>query len=160
MAVTTSSVAGIVSGRNPLEYEASAPWTLFLFQVILITAMCQILHYPLKKLRQPRVIAEVLSGIILGPSVMGRIPKFTATCFPPVSKPGLSLVANVGIILFLFIIGMEVDLKFVRKNYRSAFSVGLINMAIPFALGCGIAKGLYLQYRQGNEDMPRRIWCL
>lgn len=154
MAVTTSSVAGIVSGRNPLEYEASAPWTLFLFQVILITAMCQILHYPLKKLRQPRVIAEVLSGIILGPSVMGRIPKFTSTCFPPESKPGLSLVANVGIILFLFIIGMEVDLKFVRKNYRSAFSVGLINMAIPFALGCGIAKGLYQQYRQNNEDMP------
>lgn len=116
--------------------------------------MCQVLHYPLKRLRQPRVIAEVLSGIVLGPSVMGRIPKFTDTCFPAESKPGLSLVANIGIILFLFIIGMEVDLKFVRKNYRAALSVGLINMAIPFILGCGIAKGLYHEYRQNAPDMP------
>lgn len=154
MPVSTSSVAGIVSGRNPLEYSASSPYTIFIFQVILVTALCHLLHWPLKKLRQPRVIAEVLSGIILGPSVMGHIPNFTANCFPPESKPGLTLVANVGIILFLFIIGMEVDLKFVRKNARVAFSVGLINMAIPFALGCGIAKGLYNEYRKNSEELP------
>lgn len=150
MAVATSSVAGIVSGRNPLEYSASSPYTIFLFQAIFIIMLCHIIHIPIKRLQQPKVIAEVIAGILLGPSVMGRIPNFTETCFPKTSLPGLVLFANVGIILFLFIIGMEVDIQFIRKNYKIALSVGLINMAIPFGLGCAIAKSLYDHY--SNED--------
>lgn len=153
MAVSTSSVAGIVSGRNPLEYSVLSPYTLFLFQLMVIIFFCQLLHYPLKKIQQPRVIAEVLAGIILGPTVMGRIPNFTETCFPTESKPGLVLVANVGIILFLFIVGLEVDLNYIKKNAKAAFSVGIINMAIPFALGCGIARGLYDHYRVKETDL-------
>lgn len=155
MAILTSSVAGIVSGRNPLEYSASSPYTLFLFQAIFITCLCQLLHYPLRKLQQPKVIAEVVCGILLGPTVMGRIPNFTETCFPPASLVGLKLFANIGIILFLFIVGLEVDLKYIKNNAKVALSVGLINMAIPFGLGCGIAKGLYNEYRTGpSNDMP------
>ncbi|KAM9898994.1 hypothetical protein OXX79_005981 [Metschnikowia pulcherrima] len=149
--VSTESVAGIVAGRNPLEYSASSPYTVFLFQAVLIMFFCHILHYPLKKIQQPRVIAEVLAGIILGPTVMGRIPGFTETCFSPASKVGLTLVANIGIIFFLFIVGMEVDLGYIRKNARVALSVGFINMAIPFALGCGIARGLYNEYHNDNS---------
>ncbi|SGZ52539.1 CIC11C00000001670 [Sungouiella intermedia] len=154
MAVSTSAIAGIVSGRNPLEYSASSPYTIFLFQVVIIVFFAQLLHFPLKKIQQPRVIAEVLSGIILGPTVMGRIPNFTNTVFPTASKPGLTLVANVGIILFLFIVGLEVDLNYIKKNARAAFSVGIINMAIPFGLGCGIARGLYDHYRLTEVDLP------
>lgn len=150
--VTTSSVAGIVAGRNPLEYSSSSPYTLFLFQAILIILLCQLLHFPIKRLQQPKVIAEVIAGILLGPSVMGHIPNFTKTCFPKESIPGLSLLANIGIILFLFIIGLEVDLTFIKKHFRVAISVGLINMAIPFALGCGIAKGLYDEYKQDSAE--------
>ncbi|KAF8001960.1 hypothetical protein HF325_002925 [Metschnikowia pulcherrima] len=149
--VSTESVAGIVAGRNPLEYLALSPYTVFLFQAVLIMFFCHILHYPLKKIQQPRVIAEVLAGIILGPTVMGRIPGFTETCFSPASKVGLTLVANIGIIFFLFIVGMEVDLGYIRKNARVALSVGFINMAIPFALGCGIARGLYNEYHNDNS---------
>lgn len=146
MAVETHSVAGIVAGRNPLEYSTSSPYTLFLFQATFIILLCQILHFPLKRLQQPRVIAEVITGILLGPSVMGHIPQFTTSCFPKESIPGLTLIANVGIILFLFVIGLEVDVEFIKKNMKVALSVGLINMAVPFALGCGIAKGLYKEY--------------
>lgn len=150
--IETSSVAGVVSGRNPLEYSASSPYTLFLFQAVLIVVVCQILNYPLRKIQQPRVIAEVLCGIILGPSVLGRIPNFTATCFPTAALPGLVLMANVGIIFFLFMVGLEVDLAYIRKNARAAFLVGLINMAIPFGLGCGIAKGLYDEYHDESNS--------
>ncbi|CCE86781.1 Piso0_005293 [Millerozyma farinosa CBS 7064] len=143
---SSSSAAGIVAGGNPFEYSSSAPYTLFLFQAVFIILVCQGLHYPLSKLRQPRVIAEVIGGIVLGPSVLGRIPNFTKTCFPPSSIPGLTLLANIGIILFLFILGLEVDLSFVKKHLTAAFSVGLINMAIPFGLGCGIARGIYNDY--------------
>lgn len=151
--VTTSSVAGVVAGKNPLVYSASSPYTIFLFQAVLILAFCQILHWPLKKIRQPRVIAEVIAGIILGPTVMGRIPGFSAMCFPQASKQGLSLVANIGIILFLFIVGLEVDLKYIKKNLTAAVSVGIINMAIPFAIGCGIAKALYNHYKEEGQDV-------
>lgn len=154
MAVLTSSIAGIVSGRNPLEYLASSPYTLFLFQAVLIICLCQLLHYPLKKLQQPRVIAEVVCGILLGPTVMGRIPNFTETVFPTASLVGLKLFANIGIILFLFIVGLEVDLKYIRNNAKVALTVGLVNMAIPFGLGCGIAKGLYTQYRETSDLAP------
>lgn len=154
MAVSTSSVAGIVSGRNPLEYSSSSPYTIFLFQVVFIIVACQVVHYPLKKIQQPRVIAEVLAGILLGPTVLGRIPNFSRLCFPVESKSSLTLVANVGIILFLFIVGLEVDLKYIRKNARAAFSVGIINMAFPFGLGCAISKGLYDHYRVQEVDLP------
>lgn len=145
--VSTSSVAGIVSGRNPLEYVSSSPYTLFLFQAVFILFLCQVLHWPLRKLQQPKVIAEVVAGILLGPTVLGRIPNFTETVFPEELIPGMTLIANVGIIMFLFIVGLEVDLHYIKKNLKVAVSVGLINMAIPFGLGCAISVGLYNEYR-------------
>lgn len=147
MTVETSAVAGIIAGRNPLEYSLSSPYTLFLFQAIFIILLCELIHYPIRRIQQPKVIAEVITGIVLGPSVLGHIPNFTNSCFPTASIPGLTLFANVGIILFLFIIGLEVDVQFIKRNLKVAVSVGLINMAVPFALGCGIAKGLYNEYR-------------
>lgn len=145
--VSTSSVAGIVLGRNPLEYVSLSPYTLFLFQAVFILFLCQLLHWPMRRLQQPKVIAEVVAGILLGPTVLGRIPNFTDTCFPDELIPGMTLIANVGIILFLFIVGLEVDLHYIKKNFKVAVSVGLINMAIPFGLGCAIAVGLYNEYR-------------
>lgn len=139
-------VAGILGGRNPLDYSPSSPYTLFLFQAVFIILLCQLLMYPTKKLQQPSVIAEVVAGILLGPSVMGRIPNFLHQCFPSESIPGLTLLANLGIILFLFIIGLEVDITFIKRHFKVATSVGIINMAIPFGLGCAIAYPLYNNY--------------
>ena len=153
MAVETHIVTGIVGQRNPLEYLKSSPYTVFLFQSVLIILLCQLIYYPIRKLQQPKVIAEVVTGIILGPSVMGHIPNFTKNCFPEESIPGLTLMANLGIILFLFIIGLEVDISFIKKNMKVAVSVGIINMAIPFALGCGIAKGIYNTYRMDSTEL-------
>lgn len=84
---------------------------------------------------------------------MGRIPGFSNLCFPQASKQGLTLVANIGIILFLFIVGLEVDLKYIKKNLKAAISVGIINMAIPFGIGCGIAKALYDEYHDGSKNI-------
>jgi Kef-type K+ transport system membrane component KefB len=98
-------------------------------------------------LRQPRVIAEVIGGIILGPSVMMRIPGFQAAIFPTAANANLNLVANLGLILFLFLVGLEVNMKLFLSNWRVALSVGLAGMILPFGLGCAIAWGLYHQFR-------------
>ncbi|KAI6780516.1 Golgin-like protein [Emericellopsis cladophorae] len=101
----------------------------------------------LSKIRQPRVIAEVVGGIILGPSVMGRIPGFQDSIFPPDSIPGLTLVANLGLVLYLFLIGLETDVRFLINNWRVASAVAFAGLALPFALGSVLALGLYNQFR-------------
>jgi len=89
-------------------YQASSPITLFIIQAGIIIIFCRLLYYPLKLLAQPRVIAEVIGGILLGPSVMMRIPGFQNAIFPTAAMPVLNNVANLGLILFLFLTGLEV----------------------------------------------------
>lgn len=78
---------------------------------------------------------------------MGRIPGFTAHIFPDAAMPSLNLVANIGLVLFLFLVGLEVDLRYLMSNWRVAVSVGLAGMALPFGLGCAVAWGLYNQFK-------------
>lgn len=152
MAGTTS---GIIAGMNPLEYHDGSPYTIFFFQLIVIITISQLLYYPLSKIKQPRVISEVLTGIILSHTVLGRIPNFTKYVFPDDSIPGLSLVANIGICLLMFIVGCEVDIKFIKKHIVTALTVGIFNMAVPFGLGCLCAIGLWNDYRVNVSDLPQ-----
>jgi len=101
------------------------------------------------------VIAEVVGGILLGPSVMGRIPGFRAAIFPAESVPFLTLVANLGLVLYLFLIGLETDVRFLISNWRVATSVALGGLTLPFALGCALAWGVYNQFL--GDDGTRHI---
>lgn len=74
---------------------------------------------------------------------MGRIPNFTNTIFPAAAMPNLTLVANIGLVLFLFLVGLEVDLRIMAKHWKAAVSVGALGMALPFGFGIAIAYGLY-----------------
>lgn len=145
---------GIFDGGNPSHYDSKNPITLFIIQAGVIIIFCRLLHYPLSWIRQPRVIAEVIGGILLGPSVMGRIPGFTDAIFPTASIPNLNLVANLGLILFLFLVGLEVDLRYFVSNWKIALSVGTAGMALPFGLGCAIAWGLYNDFHGDPGTVP------
>ncbi|OAP56295.1 hypothetical protein AYL99_09474 [Fonsecaea erecta] len=158
-ATSTSSAraapqGGVFEGLNPTHYDPKNPITLFIIQASIVIILTRIIHVPLAYLRQPRVIAEVITGIILGPSVMGRIPGFTAAIFPTSSMPAFTLAANLGLVLFLFLVGLEVDLRFLASNWRIALSVGALGMAVPFGLGCGIAWGLYRDFRNDAGLAP------
>ncbi|XWW99272.1 hypothetical protein V2A60_007281 [Cordyceps javanica] len=145
---------GVIEGANPSKYNPADPITLFIIQASLIVIVCHALHWPLSKIRQPRVIAEVVGGIILGPSVMGRVPGFQQAIFPKESIPNLSLVANLGLILYLFLIGMETDVGFLVQNWRVATSVAFAGLALPFAVGCGLAWGVYHAFRDDSGLAP------
>ncbi|KAK5136211.1 hypothetical protein LTR08_003818 [Meristemomyces frigidus] len=149
-----SPQGGILEGSDPSHYDPKNPLIMFIIQALIILLFCRLLHYPLSRLRQPRVIAEVIGGILLGPSVMGRIPGFTATIFPAAALPNLTLVANLGLVLFLFLVGLEVDLRYFASNWKVAISVGTAGMALPFGLGCAIAWGLYNQFRHEEGTVP------
>ncbi|KAM5485202.1 hypothetical protein McanCB56680_002123 [Microsporum canis] len=143
-----SPQGGIFDKANPTHYDPKNPLVLFIIQAGLIIIFCRLIHIPLSRMRQPRVISEVLGGILLGPSVMGRIPGFRETIFPDASIPNLNLVANLGLVLYLFMIGVETDLRSLVSNWRVAASVSAAGMVLPFALGCAIAYGLYHEFRQ------------
>lgn len=88
-----------------------------MIQLSLILVLTQILAVPFTKIRQPRVISEIVAGIILGPTALGRIPGFTAHIFPPQSMSYLKLLASIGIVLFVFLVGLEVSLLVIFQVY-------------------------------------------
>lgn len=157
-----ASQAGILEGANPVTYNSSNPILLFIIQAIIVIIFCRILHWPLSYLSQPRVIAEVIGGILLGPSVMMRIPNFQASIFPTQSMPVFNNVANLGLIIFLFLVGLEVDIKLFTSNWRVALTVGLAGMVVPFGLGVAIAWGLYHQFRgdEGTVEISFGVFAL
>lgn len=150
-----SSVGGVITGHNPFIYNPGSPVTLWLFQVCLILVVCNLVHIPFSKLRQPKVISEVIAGVILGPTVFGQIPNYMATVFPQASISGLNLTANIGIILFMFFLGLEVDTGFIKKHLRKAVSIGLFSLCVPFGFGCLFAIPLYNTYVTNSETSSR-----
>ncbi|KAF3026329.1 K(+)/H(+) antiporter [Neopestalotiopsis sp. 37M] len=141
---------GILEHVMPNTYSSSNPITLFIIQAGIIIIFCRLLHFPLSYLGQPRVIAEVIGGVLLGPSVLARIPGFKDAIFPTASMPVLNNVANLGLILFLFLIALELDIRMFTANWRVALSVGLAGMVLPFGLGVGLAYGIYHQFPGAN----------
>ena len=113
-------------------------------------------------MRQPKVIAEVLGGILLGafilwlyvsfanryagPTAFGRIPGFTEHIFPQESRPYLSLVANIGLCLFLFLVGLEIDAGLIKRNARLSATIALMGMVLPFGIGVGLSHALYKEF--------------
>ncbi|KAL6898914.1 Sodium/hydrogen exchanger family domain-containing protein [Trichoderma evansii] len=152
--VRVAPQGGILEGGNPSVYDPKNPITIFIIQITLIVIICHILHWPLSKIRQPRVIAEVIGGIILGPSVMGHIPGFRDAIFPQDSIPNLTLVANLGLVLYLFMIGLETDVRFLLSNWRVATSVAFAGLALPFGVGCALAWGIYNAFRDDPGIKP------
>lgn len=97
-------------------------------------------------MNQPKVIAEVIAGIILGPTAMGRIPGFRDSIFPKPSITYLNLVSTIGLILFLFVVGLEVDIAVAKRNGRNSAIISFAGIALPFAISSGIAVPVYDNY--------------
>ncbi|KAF5189515.1 Cation/H(+) antiporter like, partial [Thalictrum thalictroides] len=133
-AIKTSS-DGIWQGDNPLHYA----FPLLIIQTTLILLVSRSLAFGLKPLRQPKVIAEIIGGIILGPSVLGRNQTFLHNVFPKWSMPILESVASIGLLFFLFLVGLELDLNSIRKSGRRALSIAAAGISVPFISGIGIA---------------------
>lgn len=97
-----------------------------------------------RKLRQPVVVGEIVAGILLGPSVLGLLPgNLTERLFPADVRPLLSAVSQVGLILFMFVVGWEFEKRLIRPHARLAAGVSLSSIAMAFGLGVALAPFLY-----------------
>ncbi|KAI0819223.1 Sodium/hydrogen exchanger family-domain-containing protein [Trametes gibbosa] len=137
---------GLLSGQDPTKVNTADPLRLWIVQVGVIILTTQLLALGLRKMKQPKVIAEVIGGILLGPTAFGRVPGFTEHIFPQDSRPFLSLVANIGLCLFLFLVGLEIDAAVIKRNARLSVTVAMAGMCLPFGFGAALAVPLYHQF--------------
>jgi Kef-type K+ transport system membrane component KefB len=97
-----------------------------------------------KLLRQPAVVGEIVAGIALGPSLLGLLPgHLTEVLFPPMARPYLQVLSQLGLVLFMFGVGYELRSTQLRGVGRQVTWVSLASVALPFALGAGLAVLLY-----------------
>jgi Kef-type K+ transport system membrane component KefB len=112
----------------------------FFLQMAFILGVCRVVGLIFKRLGQSQVVSEMIAGVLMGPSLMGWLfPGFSGYLFPPQSKPVLFAVCQVGLVLYMFLVGVEFDVGLIRSRWRSAASVSLAGIAAPFALGAVLA---------------------
>ncbi|WP_165021724.1 cation:proton antiporter [Dysgonomonas sp. ZJ279] len=117
---------------------------LLLLQIIIIIIVARIFGWMFKKIGQPMVIGEILAGIVLGPSLLGMyFPDVSEFLFPLQSLGNLNILSQIGLILFMFVIGMELNLKVLRNKAHEAIVISHASIIIPFTLGVGLAYFIY-----------------
>jgi Kef-type K+ transport system membrane component KefB len=101
------------------------------------------------RIGQPPVMGEVLAGILLGPSLLGALaPGMEAFLFPASARPALGVIAQIGVILYMFVVGLEFDPASLRRRAAPYVVTSQASIAVPFALGWGLAALLYRDLSQ------------
>lgn len=121
---------------------------LFFLQLAIILLVCRVVGWLARWLGQPQVVAEMIAGVVMGPSLFGlfflHIQSFI---FPAESKGLIYAVSQIGLVLYMFLVGLEFDTTLIRNRLRSAASVSLSGILAPFVLGC--ALGFFLARSNG-----------
>ena len=131
------------------------PLAILLAQIVTIVFAARVFGWIFKKLGQPSVIGEIIAGIVMGPSIIGAyFPEFSATLFPVQSLGNLQFLSQIGLILFMFVIGMEMDLNVLKSKAKDAVVISHASIVFPFALGMVLAYFMY------NSFAPQGIQFL
>ena len=121
---------------------------LLLFDLALIIVLARLLGMAAKRIGQPPVIGEMVAGILLGPSLLGR--EASAWVLPPAVAPYLGVIAQLGVILYMFLVGLELNGGVLREKARATVIIAHTSMVVPFVLGAGLALFLYPRLSDGG----------
>ena len=120
------------------------PLSILLMQLVVIIAVAGLFRRLFRWIGQPPVMGEMIAGIVLGPSVLGLIfPEALAFLFPPASLEVLRLLSQIGVVIFMFIVGMELDVQHLRERGSAAVMISHASIVVPFLLGTALALFLY-----------------
>ena len=141
---------------SSLTLNLHHPLAILLAQIITIIIVARFFGWVFRKIGQPSVIGEIIAGIVLGPSLLGLyFPEFSISLFPVESLGNLQFLSQIGLILFMFVIGMELDLKVLQNRAKEAIVISHASIVIPFALGIGLAYFVYFKFApEGVAFLP------
>lgn len=129
---------------DTLVQNLQHPIAILLAQIITIIIVARLLGWFCKKIGQPTVIGEIVAGIILGPSLLGLyFPEFSSVLFPAESLGNLNFLSQIGLILFMFIVGIELDLKLLKNKAKDVVIISHASIIVPFAFGMSLAYFTY-----------------
>jgi K+:H+ antiporter len=124
-----------------------------LLALVLVIATARVLGSVFRYLHQPPVVGEIIAGIILGPSVLGSsLPAISAYMLPTTVAPFLNLISQVGIILYMFLVGLELDPELLRRRGHATVAVSHASIIAPFLLGAVLA--LFIYPKVSSPDVP------
>lgn len=138
---------------DTIHHNVTHPLAILLLQIITIIFTARTFGFLFNKIGQPTVIGEILAGIFLGPSLLGMwFPEYSAFLFPKTSLGNLQLLSQIGLVLFMFVVGMELDLKLLKNKAQDAVVISHASIIIPYALGMALAYFIYDEFApQGVE---------
>lgn len=130
-----------------MQHNLQDPLAILLAQIVTIILVARFFGWVFKKIGQPSVIGEIIAGIALGPSLLGLyFPGFSDALFPLESLGNLKFLSQIGLILFMFVIGMELDMKVLKNKANEAIVISHASIVIPFTLGIGLSYFVYDEF--------------
>jgi Kef-type K+ transport system membrane component KefB len=130
-----------------------------LLALLAVIATARVMGALFQRLHQPPVIGEVIAGIVLGPSLLGRVaPEAAAFVFPAAVVPLLGMLSQVGVILFMFLVGVHLDTGLLGQRRHAVVAISHASIVAPFVLGAALALVLYP--RLSNGDVPFATFAL
>jgi len=144
-----------------MQHSLQHPLAILLAQILTIILVARFFGWICRKIGQPSVVGEIIAGIVLGPSLLGLyFPEFKETIFPVASLGNLQFLSQIGLIFFMFVIGMELDLKVLRNKAHDAVVISHASIIFPFTLGIGLAYFMYDSFApEGIEFLSFALFC-
>lgn len=148
----SASFSPAVPGKSQAVIQLlHSPISLLLIQAIVIVPLARLLGFLCTKINQPMVIGEIVAGLMLGPSLLGWLfPGVYQFLFPAESLQGLHLLSQVGLIFFMFLVGLEFNPKQLRGHGKVAIAISHASIIVPFLLGTALALYLYPKLSDGS----------
>jgi len=142
-----SSGNNFFTALNNFLHNFQHPLAILILQILTIILIARLFGWLMNKIGQPTVIGEIVAGIFLGPSLLGLFfPQFSNFLFPIDSLDNLQFLSQIGLILFMFIIGMEIDVGILKKSAHDAIVVSHASIIFPYFLGVVLAYFLYQNF--------------
>jgi Kef-type K+ transport system membrane component KefB len=142
-----------VSSKTVLWQNFRAPLSILLTQIVVILIVAGLFRKLFRRLGQPPVMGEMVAGIVLGPSVLGLFyPLSQSFLFPPASLETLRLLSQIGVVLFMFIVGMELNVQHLREKGSAAVMISHASIIVPFLLGTALSLFLYRDFASAGTS--------
>lgn len=139
--------------KHSFLLNIAEPSAMLLLQIISILIVSRIFGHLFAKMGQPTVIGEILAGIVLGPSLLGKVSPDTFNfLFAADSLGNLYILSQVGLILFMFTIGMELNLRDLKGRLSETYVISHASIVIPFFLGMVLAYFVFAEFAAGTTD--------